>query len=146
MDFSLRSKPLGRNAKNPDGTSRCNAAGRSPVDDQSERRPRRRLGGRHGAMPHGRNIRERQFFKHSGRMKAGASHECHHSTSRGDDCVAVHPRSAKSRVGVGDGRGRQNQRGCRWLAREAAGSDKAIDRDFSGPAGFTTDCATVGAR
>ena len=45
-----------------------------------------------------------------------------------------------------DGRGRQNQRGCRWVAREAAGSDKAIDRDFSGPAGFTTDCATVGAR
>ena len=29
--FSLRSKPLaGRNAKNPDGISRCNAAGRSP--------------------------------------------------------------------------------------------------------------------
>ena len=102
----MRSKPTGAQAKNPDGTSRCNAAWRSPVDDQSGRRPRRWLGERHGTISYGRNICERQFFKHVGRMKDGESHERHHSTVRNEDCDVVHRRSARTRGGmkVVDGR------------------------------------------
>ncbi len=33
--FFFAQQTLGVTAKNPDGTSRCNAAGRRPVDDQS---------------------------------------------------------------------------------------------------------------
>jgi hypothetical protein len=89
-------------------------------------------------MRHGRIICERQFSKRSGWMKVGASHERHHSTVRhrglrcgastfGQDSGAM--MVAGGRINVDAGR----------LRVEAAGSDGAIDRDFSGPAGFRTD-------
>ena len=114
-----------------------------PGRDQSGRRPRRWLGERHGTMPGGRNTREWQFFKHSGPMKAGASHDRHHPTIRSEDCDMVHRRLAGTRgaLRVLDGRITVDVDRSRV---EAAGSDYAVDRNFSVPAGVRTDRLRAG--
>jgi hypothetical protein len=86
-------------------------------------------------MSYGRIIRERQFFKHSGWMKAGASHDRHHPTIRGEDCDVVHRRSARIRGTLMAVHGRTTVDADRFRV-EAVGSDDAVDRSFSGPAGF----------
>jgi hypothetical protein len=74
--------------------------------------------------------------------EGGAPYERHHSTSRGDDCVAVLPRSAKSRVGLGnvvDGRTNAMQigRALKPLDRTAPSIATSQDRQVIERIGYT---------
>ena len=103
------------------------------MDDQSGRRPRRRLGERRRTIPYGRNIQYRKFFKQFGRTKEEplTSVTVQRSVARiSRRCVIVRPRY------VGDGCGCQNRREVDRLLVAGAGSDAAIDRQFSGTPGI----------
>jgi hypothetical protein len=71
-------------------------------------------------------------------MKAGASHDRHHPTIRSEDCDVVHRHSARTRGALMVVDGRSTVDADRFRV-EAAGSDYAVDRNFSGPAGVRTD-------